>query len=87
MSLRSSGLRLRNVTQVTVARTWLRHPARRLPLEQETDMNDDSHERELSMDELDEVNGTGSALPLAPYAERGGHQFAKVRYGIVDDSV
>ena len=50
-------------------------------------MNDDSHERELSMDELDEVKGTGPTLPLAPYAERGGHQVALVRYGIVDDSV
>jgi hypothetical protein len=50
-------------------------------------MNDDSHERELSMDELDEVNGTGSAPPPAQYAERGSHQFALVRYGVVDDSV
>jgi hypothetical protein len=50
-------------------------------------MNDDPHERELSMDELDEVKGTGSTLPLAQYAERGGHQFVLVRYGVVDDSV
>ena len=50
-------------------------------------MNDESHERELSMDELDEVNGTGSTLPLTQYAERGGHPFALVRYGVVDDSV
>jgi len=50
-------------------------------------MSDDSHERELSMDELDEVNGTGSAPPLVQYAERGGHQFALVRHGVIDDSV
>ena len=50
-------------------------------------MNDDSQERELSMDELDEVNGTGPTLPLTQYAERAGHPFAHVRYGIVDDFV
>jgi len=50
-------------------------------------MNDETRERELSMDELDEVHGTGSAPPPVHYAERGGHQFAVVRYGIVDDSV
>jgi len=42
-----------------------------IAFERETGMNEGSQERELSMDELDEVNGTGPTPPPAQYAERG----------------
>jgi hypothetical protein len=54
--------------------------------EQETDVNDDSHERELSMDELDVVSAGGSA-PRAQLAKQVGCKAADMLKGIVDDSV
>ena len=57
------------------------------PLEQETDMNDDSHERELSLDELDVVSAGGTSVPLAQLARQVGCKAADILKGIVDDSV
>jgi hypothetical protein len=50
-------------------------------------MNDDSRERELSMDELDMVSGTGATLPLTQRPGQAGLQPVHGRFGIVDDSV
>ena len=58
-----------------------------VPFKQETDMNEDTHERELSMDELDLVSGAGAIAPLTPSTRLLAREAALGRQGIVDDSV
>jgi len=58
-----------------------------VPFEQEMDMNEEPHERELSVDELDLVSGGGAIAPLTERAGLVGREPAHGRQGIVDDSV
>ena len=50
-------------------------------------MNEDPRERELSMDELDLVSGSGAIAPLTQRAGQIGRELAHARQGVVDDSV
>ena len=50
-------------------------------------MNEDPHEREASMDELDLVSGGGAIAPLTQRAGQVGREPAHGRQGVVDDSV
>jgi hypothetical protein len=58
-----------------------------VPFQQETDMNEDTHECELSMDELDLVSGGGPIAPLTQIPALVVFQTVHGRGGIVDDSV
>jgi hypothetical protein len=55
--------------------------------EPETDMSDEPRERELSMDELDRVDGTGPIVPMAQHLRQITPQTAAARQGVCDDSV
>lgn len=50
-------------------------------------MHEDTRERELSMDELDLVSGSGAIAPLTQRAGQVGREPAHGWQGIVDDSV
>jgi hypothetical protein len=49
--------------------------------------DDDCRERELSVDELELVSGTGAILPLTQYAGQLLRPPRNARYGVCDDSV
>jgi hypothetical protein len=49
--------------------------------------DDDCRERELSVDELELVTGTGAILPLTQYAGQPIRLPRNAHYGVCDDSV
>jgi hypothetical protein len=52
------------VTPVATARVPLcHHPPEIVPFEQEPDMNDETRELELSMDEFEVISGAGAIVP------------------------